>query len=141
MKKLINNLWIKYKGLFLYGVFGVITTLVNIFTYIVCYEKLEIPNIPSNVIAWIAGVAVAFITNKLWVFESGSMEPGVVWAELVKFVSCRLVTGGIDMVIMFAGVDVLKGPAKIIKVSSNILVIILNYVFSKLIIFKKKNNK
>lgn len=141
MKELIKKLWEKYKGIFFYGVFGVITTIVNIYTYILCYETFGIANIPSNIIAWIAGVAVAFITNKLWVFDSKSFEPKVVWAELTKFVSCRLVTGGIDMVIMFVGVDVMNGPAKIIKVASNVLVIILNYVFSKLIIFRKKEEK
>ena len=134
----MRALWEKYKAIFWYLVFGVITTVVNIVTYYLCYELGGVANVPSNVIAWAVAVAVAFVTNKLWVFDSKSFAPGVALPELWKFVSCRLVTGVMDTAIMWVGVDVLGGPGTAVKVGSNALVVVLNYVFSKLIIFKDK---
>ena len=134
----MRSLWEKYKGIFWYLVFGVVTTVVNIVTYHLCYAVWGIPNVPSNIIAWVLAVAVAFITNKLWVFDSKSFAPGVVLDELWKFVSCRLVTGVMDTAIMWVGVDLLHGPGTWVKIGANVLVVVLNYVFSKLIIFRDK---
>jgi len=128
----------KYKGLILYGVFGALTTAINIAAYALCYRVLHLPNVPSNVIAWILGVAFAFITNKLYVFESRSLARGTVVRELVSFVSARLATGLLDLAVMFVGVDLLHGPDLVFKVASNVIVILLNYVLSKLIVFRKK---
>ena len=128
----------KYKGLILYGVFGALTTAINIAAYALCYRALHLPNVPSNVIAWILGVAFAFITNKLYVFESRSLARGTVVRELVSFVSARLATGLLDLAVMFVGVDLLHGPDLVFKVISNVVVIVLNYVLSKLIVFRKK---
>ena len=128
----------KYKGLILYGVFGALTTAINIAAYALCYRALHLPNVPSNVIAWILGVAFAFITNKLYVFESKGLERSTVLRELVSFVSARLATGLLDLAVMFVGVDLLHGPDLVFKVASNVIVILLNYVLSKLIVFRKK---
>lgn len=128
----------KYQSFISYAVFGVLTTVVNIVTYSVCYNKLGIGNTLSNVIAWILAVAFAYVTNKLWVFDSKSWKWSVLRREILAFVSCRLATGILDIVIMFVCVDLMDWPAMIMKVLSNVLVIVLNYVFSKLIIFKKK---
>ena len=128
----------KYKGLILYGVFGALTTAINIAAYALCYRVLHLPNVPSNVIAWILGVAFAFVTNKLYVFESRSFARGTVLRELMSFVGARLATGLLDLAVMFVGVDLLHGPDLVFKVASNVLVIILNYVLSKLIVFRKK---
>ena len=128
----------KYRGLILYAVFGALTTAINIAVYALCYRALRLPNVPSNVIAWILAVLFAFVTNKLYVFESKSLDRGTVLRELVSFVSARLATGLLDLAVMFVGVDVLHGPDLVFKVSSNVIVIILNYVLSKLIVFRKK---
>ena len=128
----------KYRGLILYVVFGVLTTAINIAVYALCYRVLRLPNVPSNVIAWILAVLFAFVTNKLYVFESKSLERGTVLRELLSFVGARLATGLLDLAVMFVGVDLLHGPDLVIKVASNVIVIILNYVFSKLIVFRKK---
>lgn len=134
----IKELMIKYKGIILYGIFGVLTTIINIATYAICYRVIGIANVPSDIIAWVVGVAFAFITNKLYVFESKSMDKGTFFSELAKFVAARLATGVLDVAIMFIGVDVMHGPDVILKVASNVIVIILNYVLSKLVVFKKK---
>ncbi|MBR1796474.1 MAG: GtrA family protein [Clostridiales bacterium] len=127
----------KYKGLILYGIFGVLTTVINIATYALCYNYLGIANVPSDIIAWVVAVLFAFITNKLFVFDSKSMEAGVFLPELIKFMAARLATGGLDLLIMYVGVDVMHGPALILKVISNVIVIILNYVLSKLVVFRQ----
>ena len=134
----IKALMIKYKGLILYGIFGVLTTIINIATYAVCYRVIGIANVPSDIIAWVVGVAFAFITNKLYVFGSKSMDMKTLFPELAKFVAARLATGVLDVIIMYIGVDVMHGPDVILKVASNVIVIILNYVLSKLVVFKKK---
>lgn len=136
--KIILELMKKHRSFIAYGVFGVLTTLVNIVVYNLCYNGIGMSNTLSNVIAWILAVAFAYITNKIWVFESKSWEWSVLKKEVVAFISCRLATGIMDLVIMYICVDVMNWHAMLMKICSNVLVIILNYVFSKLIIFKKR---
>lgn len=134
----VRKLLQKYRSLISYGVFGVLTTLINILCYQLLYKTLGVPNVPANIAAWVLSVAFAFITNKLWVFESKDMAPAVLVPELTNFVGCRLATGVMDLAIMFVGVDLLRGPSLPIKIASNVLVILINYLFSKLVIFAKK---
>lgn len=134
MKRLLK----KYKFIILYGIFGVLTTVINIVSYSLLYSVLGVSNVISNIIAWVLSVLFAFITNKLWVFESKSFEFKLFFSELGNFALCRLATGVLDLGIMFVGVDLLKGPAIILKIVSNVIVIILNYVLSKVFVFKKK---
>ena len=135
---MIKELLKKYKFIILYGIFGVLTTIINIATYWVFYSVLGVSNVISNIIAWVLSVLFAFITNKLWVFESKSFDFKLFMKELGSFTVCRLATGALDLGIMLVGVDLLKGPAMILKVISNIIVIILNYVMSKVFVFKRK---
>lgn len=127
----------KYQGILAYLFFGVCTTLVNMVTYQICYGICAMPNVPATVIAWILAVVFAFVTNKLFVFDSKSWEIKVLKHELPSFFGCRLLTGILDVAIMYAAVDLLGLHALLWKLISNILVIILNYIASKLIIFKK----
>lgn len=136
----IKELLKKYKFIILYGIFGVLTTIINIVTYALCYDVFNISNVVSNIIAWILSVLFAFITNKIWVFESKCFDFKIFIKELWNFIVCRLATGALDLGIMYVGVDLLKGPALILKIASNIIVIILNYVMSKLFVFKKGSN-
>ena len=136
--KLIIKLMKKYKSFIAYAVFGVFTTVVNIVTYHLCYYNAGLSNTLSNVAAWILAVTFAYLTNKVWVFGSKSWKWEVLKKEVPAFISCRIATGVMDLIIMYIFVDVLHWPAVIMKVISNVFVIILNYVFSKLVIFKKK---
>lgn len=135
---MVLELMKKYKEQLLYVFFGGVTTLVNILTFGVCYEGMHLSNMISNILAWVLAVLVAFITNKLWVFDSKSMDMKVVLYEVATFFGCRAATGGLDLAIMFVSVDCLAWNAMIMKILSNIIVIIANYIASKLIIFKKK---
>ena len=128
----------KYKSLIFYGVFGIMTTIVNLVVYNLCYYRLGIGNTISNVFAWIFAVTFAYLTNKSLVFESKSWAWDVLKREVPAFVSCRVATGIMDIVIMFICVDIMGWHAMLMKIISNVLVIILNYIFSKLVIFKNK---
>lgn len=138
--KIIDNIK-KYEGVLLYLIFGALTTVINTVVYYILYTKFNISNIVSNINAWIAAVIFAFITNKVWVFRSKSFEPMLVLRELTSFILARLSTGLLDMFIMYMGVDVLGGKPMLSKVISNVFVVILNYVFSKLFIFRRKTVK
>ena len=119
----------------LYLFFGALTTLVNIISYTILAKLIHIDYLVSNVIAWILSVLFAYVTNRKFVFESKEKNK---FKELSKFVASRFTTLILDMLIMFVGVTCLNGNDKIIKLISQVLVIIGNYVFSKIFIFKKK---
>lgn len=138
MKVLMNkgiNIYNQYKMPILYIFFGGLTTLVNIVVYFICYDILSLSNILSTIIAWILSVILAFITNKFYVFES---KKNNVLYEISTFFGCRFGTGILDVGIMYLTVDILKWNALLMKIISNVIVIVLNYILSKVIIFKKK---
>lgn len=128
----------KYKDILLYGIFGVLTTVVNIVTYWVAAHPLGLSVMVSTVIAWIVAVLFAYVTNRTWVFHSQAEGTKEIVQEIVSFFTCRLATGVVDWVCMFIFVDLLHFNDVIIKAAANVLVIILNYVASKLVIFKKR---
>lgn len=103
MKKIIE-LFFKYKTPILYVIFGGITTVINIVTYWLCYDIIGMNNDISNILAWIFSVLVAYITNKIWVFESVTRCFKALIYEMVSFVSCRIATGLIDLAIMHIAV-------------------------------------
>ncbi len=146
--KLIDKL--VTKEIISYLFFGVMTTLVNFVTYSLLV-KFVFDNNPgdsqvtlSNGIAWCTAVIFAFFTNKLFVFESKSFAPLTFMKELLSFVGARIVTGlmetFIPTLLINAGLDgTLFGVKGLIaKLVIAIAVIILNYVFSKLVSFRKK---
>lgn len=137
---MIRKLFEKYRGLILYAVFGVLTTIVNMAVYYVCFNVAGIANVVSTILAWLIAVSFAFVTNKLWVFDSKSFDRKTLIHELWTFFACRFATGILDVVIMYIAVDVMAMNSTLWKLLSNILVIICNYVFSKFIIFKKNKD-
>lgn len=138
--KFILKMLRKYKSLISYGFWGVCTTIVNIAVYSLCYDFLSIANVPSTVIAWFFSVVIAYITNKLFVFDSKSFRLDVLIKEVISFFSCRLLTGIMDVIIMYVAVDICSLNSMLWKIISNILVIILNYIAGRLIVFKKRND-
>ena len=132
IKKIIDKLL--NKGTFLYLVFGVLCTLLNIITYKIC-TMFNIYYIVSNIIAWLISVIFAFYTNKYFVFEK---KEKTTLKEFINFISSRLFTGGLDLSLMYTTVSLLCFDDFIMKILINIIVIILNYVLSKLFVFKKK---
>lgn len=129
----------KYKDLILYGIFGVLTTIANIATYWVMAHPLGLPTMLSTIIAWIVAVLFAYVTNRKWVFHSEAHTKDEVVRELGSFFACRLVTGVVDWLCMLIFVTVLQFNDVAIKAIANVVVIVLNYITSKLIIFKHKS--
>lgn len=133
----MNQLFKKYQQPILYLFFGVCTTAVNIITYYITAHMLSLSVILSTCLAWVISVIFAYVTNKWWVFESKSLRLKAVIQEFLSFTGCRLFTGACDLLIMFIFVDCLGINDLFVKIASNVLVVILNYIFSKLIIFKR----
>lgn len=132
----MKNMLEKYKSILMYLFFGICTTVINIVTYWIFYIYLDFPNILSTIFSWIISVLFAYITNKLWVFESRSFDKQVLSHEIPTFFGARLLSGVIDLGIMFVFVDILLSPAMVVKFISNVFVVIFNYIASKLVIFK-----
>lgn len=144
MRELIQ----KHRKLISYLFFGALTTLVNIVVYGAA-TFLGMATGWANALAWVLSVAFAYYTNRRWVFRSTAAGGRAVLREMGTFVACRLGTGLLDQAIMMLGVDGL-GPKLVaaeylyawgltLKIASNVLVIVLNYIFSKLIIFAKRS--
>lgn len=129
-------LYKKYKEILLYLFFGVLTTIVSLSTYYFFSEILEIHYLISNVFSWIFAVLFAYITNRLWVFKIKNNDIKSILKEMFAFINCRLLSGAIDMVVMFLLVDILIVNSMYAKLITQIIVVILNYIFSKLIVFK-----
>ena len=126
----------KYKEVLLYLVFGGLTTLVNILSFFIL-RQCKIDIYISNALAWFISVLFAFITNKLFVFESKGKSKKENIRECLSFFGFRILSLVFDMGAMYLLLQVLSVNELISKVISNVLVIILNYIFSKLFIFKK----
>ena len=133
----IKKLYIKYKEVINYLIFGVLTTLVNILGYAFLSKVLKINYMISNITALITSIIFAYITNKLYVFESKNNNFKNILKELISFFACRGVTALMDIGLMFITVSIMHLNDMIMKILVNILVIVLNYIFSKIIIFKK----
>lgn len=130
----------KYKELILYIFFGGLTTLVNMLAYFLATRLFSMGEITATVLSWVISVAFAYITNKIWVFESKRCDIPYLCKEIASFFGCRLLSGGMDVGFMYLFVTALGFPDLLIKILSNVAVIILNYIFSKLLIFRKTSD-
>ena len=139
----IKGLYLKYKEIVNYLIFGVLTTVISLVTYYICVYTVINPEQAvqlqiANVISWILGVTFAYVTNRKFVFESNQKNK---IKEASKFVTSRIATLLMDMTIMFIGVTLLKFNDKIIKLVSQVVVIITNYLLSKIVVFNKGENE
>lgn len=146
----------KAKELIMYIIFGVLTTVVSWVSYTV-FVNIKMPVFWANLLSWVLAVAFAYVTNKLWVFESKSWRAKAVAKEIVTFVASRGITGVIEIVavpvlvklsfdsIFYNILEKMSITSKILftdgiysKITISFIIVILNYVFSKLIVFKNK---
>lgn len=149
MQDKLTELVKKYREPIAYLFFGGLATLLNIVLYVL-FKTLfgyEAANSWGNVADNVLCILFAYFTNRIWVFRSKAHGSAAL-REFGSFVACRLGTLVVDAAIMFVGGN-LVGPALVpaaylglwgvgVKVFSNVIVVVLNYVFSKLLIFKKK---
>lgn len=128
----------KYKEPLLYLFFGGVTTVLSIFLYWLFAHPLGLDPLVANVVSWILCVAFAYVTNRTWVFRDKAHDPKGILREAASFVLGRLATLGMEELILYLGISVLGINDVLVKVIAQILVIVGNYVISKLIVFKKR---
>ena len=130
-----------------YLFFGVLAFLVNMAAYAAAAWVLHADNdkvvlvLIATAFAWVVAVLFAYWTNRTFVFKSKITDMAGVWKEFLSFVSARIVTGVMELVIMYVMVDLANIDDMISKLVCNVVVIISNYIFSKLWVFKKKEAK
>ena len=133
----------KYKDIIMYLIFGLATTVVNWLVYTVCVKLFSMEMTVSNAIAWVIAVLFAFVTNKFFVFHSKAKTAPVVIKECISFFGSRATTGWLEIFLptFFFAAGLKQSLFGIegfwAKALVSILVIVLNYVFSKLIVFRK----
>lgn len=146
------------KEIIMYIIFGILTTVVSWSSYTIFVNICKMSVFWANLISWLCAVAFAYITNKLWVFESKSWSAKTLLKEISTFVASRGITGIIEIVavplmvkisfdnIFYIVLQKLNISAKILftdgiysKICISFIIILLNYIFSKLIVFKGKN--
>lgn len=120
-----------------YLFFGVCTTLVNVAAYGLFTRAAGWETVPAAWGAWLLAVLFAFVTNKRFVFRSGSREWKVLGREAAAFFSCRLLTGALDAAVMYVTVELWLWPDLHMKAASNVIVIVLNYAAGRWIVFRK----
>lgn len=135
MKRIIK----KYEEIIRYLIIGVLTTIVSLGVYYLLVFTILDPQIPlelqiTNIISWICAVVFAYITNRKYVFK---IENKSSKKEVIKFFISRLSTLFVDMLLMYLLVSVCNFNDKIIKLLVQVIITILNYIFSKFIVFKK----
>ena len=133
IKRILNKETISYV------IFGVLTTIINLTSYYFFSKIININYLISNIISWIISVIFSYITNKLYVFNSKDKSKDIIIKEFIKFVNCRLTSGIIEMILLFLLVDIIKVNDVISKLVIGVIVVILNFIFSKLFVFKKLN--
>ncbi|MBO5867393.1 MAG: GtrA family protein [Oscillospiraceae bacterium] len=135
----ILQLMKKHQALLIYIILGGLTTLVNFLVYFPLWKMLGVPASIATVIAWVVSVLFAFLTNKPFAFNSHDWSPKVVFPEFTKFVACRFGSGLAEYLFILLTVDILLWNGTAMKLLISVLVVIANYVTSKLLVFK--NNK
>lgn len=126
-----RRLW----GVFTYLFFWALATVVNLVSFAFARGLLHWSWPVANSLSWLASVLFAFVTNKLWVFHSQTETAGALAWEFSKFMAARIVSYGLDMLCMYLLIDVLVSGDVVAKIVTQIVVVIVNYVFSKVFIF------
>ncbi len=150
----VKRMFFKYKEIIMYLIFGVLTTVVSWGSYAI-FERVfknaivdvNVLVAVANVLSWVTAVIFAYITNKLFVFESKSFKPTTVFKEMGLFVGSRLVSGAVEWVgvpfLVWIGLNqtIFGIEGMVAKVLVSVIVVILNYILSKLIVFRKEKAK
>lgn len=125
------------KELVLYVVFGALTTAVSFVSYYICNTMLGIHYLASNIVSWVLAVLFAYVTNKLFVFESKGLSKKELLREFFVFILARLVSLGMEELGLWLLIGALHCDENLAKLIMQVVVVIANYVFSKLFIFKR----
>lgn len=141
---LFSKLWqlcLKYKEILLYLVFGGLTTLVSIGSYALMDTVLGIDPLIANVISWILAVLFAYFTNRKWVFSDTAETKNGIIIEMASFFGGRLFSLAVEEAILLVFIKWLGFNSIIVKVAAQVVVVVLNYVISKVLVFRTKKNQ
>ncbi|MDL2234183.1 GtrA family protein [Ruminococcaceae bacterium OttesenSCG-928-L11] len=134
----LRALYRKHRGIVLYLVFGGLTTVVNYAVYWLLTRIIPLPMVAANLLAWAAAVAFAYVTNRRYVFESAVQGAAAILREAGSFVAARVFSGLLDTALMVVLVQWLHINDMLAKLAISVLVIIVNYILSKWLVFRKK---
>ena len=135
----IKELYIEFKEIINYVIFGGLAMLVNFVSYFIFARVFHIDEVISSGLSWFCSVLFAYVTNKIFVFDSKTNGKKEVIKDCISFFLARIVSGILCDVGTFAlMVDVLHINDIVSKVVTQVMVVIMNYVFSKFIVFKKE---
>ena len=137
----IKTLIHKYAEVIKYLISGGLTTVVSVGSYWIFADKLGVDPLIANIYSWILAVTFAFFINKLWVFESHTDSKAAFFKEMGLFYGARLASLGGEELILFLTIKLLGMNAIVAKVIAQVFVLVFNYIFSKLVIFKKKKTE
>ena len=139
MGQRIQALWQRYKSVLAYLIFGGLTTLVNLVVFW-AFNNFW-PYWLANTMAWFLSVLFAYVTNKLWVFDAKTPTFKALLTEAVSFFGFRLLSYFVDQGIMVVGISVLHGNDLLVKLIDQVIIVVMNWFFSKLFIFKNRSPK
>lgn len=139
--RLFEKPYKKFKDVLLYLFFGVLTTVINLVTFWFLGTKLDLNIHLANIVAWIVAVIFAYVTNRTWVFKEHAHGSKAIIKEILGFGAGRLFTLGVEEVMLIVFVDIMKFNENIVKLIGQVAVVVLNYIISKLFVFKKKGEK
>lgn len=128
----------KYEELIMYIIVGVCTMIVSLVSYFIMANTLQMYYQAANIISWVLAVAFAYVTNKKYVFKSPYTSVQATTKELVSFVSSRVASLLVEILSMFFFVQVCQIDDNIVKLMNQVLVTVLNYIFSKFWVFRKE---
>ena len=134
----LRALCVKYREVLLYLVFGGLTTVVSLVSFWLCVYPLKLNVLVANVISWICAVTFAYFTTARWVFEARPETRGEKLRQFVSFYAGRLAILGVEELLLLVFVTWLGCNEMLIKLIAQVVVVILNYVISKLLVFRKK---
>lgn len=137
---MLKRFYLKYKEWILYVFFGGLTTLVNWGIYWVLADFLLVPYLWATAVAQLAAILFAYLTNRKWVFESRVSGFRGIALEMARFFGCRGASFFLDLGCMYVGVDLLHWNDKLMKLLSNVIVILVNYVLSKIFVFRSSRH-
>ncbi|WNV81863.1 GtrA family protein [Bacillus atrophaeus] len=121
----------------MYIIMGIFTTAVNISSFYILVEILDTDYKTATVIAWVLSVLFAYITNKIYVFQQKTSDMRSLMRELTAFFSVRLLSLGIDLGMMILLVSQFHTNETLAKILDNVVIVVVNYIASKWLVFKK----
>lgn len=133
----LKEFYMRHREVVRYIFFGGLTTLVNYLVYFPLYNLFHVSATASTAISWVVAVLFAFVTNKPLVFESKDWSAKTVIPEFIKFVGSRVASGALETAAIWLTVDVLLWNGNLMKILLSVVVVILNYLTSKLFAFRK----